>query len=768
MTETSGGSAEAESITFYSRCPPGLDAGSYALRVDQTIEDFPEHEDDPPDRQARFGTDETDGFRFSVFGPRFALDPADVYSVHPPRGHVGNFAETLPHIVFTRRTLPWERHPKAGVNDPWLALIVLQPSDFTTGKNGAEQQAFPPVVTRQVADLLKPEGGILPPILGDGDPLDWLDAHEQASDLCTTIDLPAVLFRDVAPRLSEAVLLTHVRQVDTGHKETASLMADGWFSVAVANRLPEAPMAHEDTTVENRVFLISIEGLTDYLDPDWTPAHASKVRVPVLAHWSFACKAAAGTGAAMASLKARKLEVPGPDGTRPQDDYLRSAFSMGYTALNHATRRGERTVSWYRGPLSPVAHPRESDTVFRPAADAALRYSPQDGMMDVSYGAAYQLGRLLALQDRHFAIAIQSFRQDIRRQVNRVMGRDGTRRQMAATEDATRGAVDEQSLFHAYLQDLDAESETTIGGNPADGQWRPAEARPLSTEESAAEDGGLRLSSDFDLRIPAPIVRWLSRLMLLYRVPFAYLVPDERMLQPDCIAFFEVDADWLKCLAEGACSVGRSSGRDELAERTLRNAFLDFALHRSRDIRPQKLVPGRPDPQGDIAADAERAPPNWPLTGFILRSPVVEALQGIEMRAWQTDRDGTKAPLDALRIDRLAPDIMLCIFDGSVDRIEMKQPPEALHFGVTVARDGTMSREAIRHLTETSDHKAGSQIEGASVAVEDRGWPRVIDITKLAKDVADVAQPDRLTAAGFAVQMVQSAVRRQINRTTEE
>src|SRR4029078_6223704 len=51
--------------------------------------------------------------------------------------------------------------------------------------------------------------------------------------------------------------------------------------------------------------------------------------------------------------------------------------------------------------------------------------------------------------------------------------------------------------------------------------------------------------------------------------------------------------------------------------------------------------------------------PNWPLTGFLLRSPAVEGWQGLEMRAW-TDSGATQ-PLAPLRIDRLAPEIMLCI-----------------------------------------------------------------------------------------------------------
>ena len=48
-------------------------------------------------------------------------------------------------------------------------------------------------------------------------------------------------------------------------------------------------------------------------------------------------------------------------------------------------------------------------------ADAALRYDSTTGMLDASYAAAWQLGRLLALQDQAFAQALYRFRTDYQR-----------------------------------------------------------------------------------------------------------------------------------------------------------------------------------------------------------------------------------------------------------------------------------------------------------------------------------------------------------------
>ena len=52
-------------------------------------------------------------------------------------------------------------------------------------------------------------------------------------------------------------------------------------------------------------------------------------------------------------------------------------------------------------------------------ADAALRYNSDTGMFDASCAAAWQLGRLLALQDQAFAQALFRFRTDYQRWVGK-------------------------------------------------------------------------------------------------------------------------------------------------------------------------------------------------------------------------------------------------------------------------------------------------------------------------------------------------------------
>ena len=56
---------------------------------------------------------------------------------------------------------------------------------------------------------------------------------------------------------------------------------------------------------------------------------------------------------------------------------------------------------------------------------------------------------------------------------------------------------------------------------------------------------------------PPEVTRFCARAVLLYGVPFHYLVPDERMLPPESIRFFYLDPGWIATLIQGATSVGR-------------------------------------------------------------------------------------------------------------------------------------------------------------------------------------------------------------------
>jgi hypothetical protein len=98
-------------------------------------------------------------------------------------------------------------------------------------------------------------------------------------------------------------------------------------------------------------------------------------------------------------------------------DIVNAAYARGYTAFDYFMRQGEQTVSWYRGPLVPMNYdklPQKEELVT--CTDELLRYDPETGLFDTTYAAAWQLGRLLALQNQAFAISLDRARRALRKQ----------------------------------------------------------------------------------------------------------------------------------------------------------------------------------------------------------------------------------------------------------------------------------------------------------------------------------------------------------------
>ena len=185
--------------------------------------------------------------------------------------------------MFTRRTLPWERTldgkaPTLGqAFAPWMGLLLVQEDELLIlDENGQttnrkyEIQSLP-VVSKDKDSLLfakKPakkdgskDSNVLVPNLGqngagaESDPdkkrragrwekEKWQyekdETSEKEKEFCLAIDLPADLFKAIAPRLEDLPYLAHVRQIDTGDKEVQAINDRGWFSLVIGNRLPQA------------------------------------------------------------------------------------------------------------------------------------------------------------------------------------------------------------------------------------------------------------------------------------------------------------------------------------------------------------------------------------------------------------------------------------------------------------------------------------------------------------------------------------------------
>lgn len=141
-----------------------------------------------------------------------------------------------------------------------------------------------------------------------------------------------------------------------------------------------------------------------------------KVRLFLLAQWSFECREGGDFEAIMQALPSHggvaMLGMPpalaqAPDGTGAA--VWKAALDTGHVPLPHLTREGEQTIAWFRGPLTPVGVARESAGPYH-HADQARRVDPATGLENLGYAAAFEIGRLLALGDPHFALELMNWR----------------------------------------------------------------------------------------------------------------------------------------------------------------------------------------------------------------------------------------------------------------------------------------------------------------------------------------------------------------------
>lgn len=478
-----------DQITFFADHRPALEDGDYTITVTQTITAAGKIDKDNSFSATR---------NFSVLGPRFSLDPQEIRAVFPPDGSLGEHSNVLPHIIFNRATLPWERSAN-GQDDgpPWLALLVFNEGEEPIPVKPGDPVKAPALQTVSLGDLGFPQ---------DNKTRQWgqpkitsafykgltPESGQHANDQVQIITISATLLKNIIPTRVELDWLAHARQAT----DASGAATSDPFAVLFANRLP-TPNGH--TTVH----LVSLEGLYDssgvlYYNKDENK-NLDPISLVSLKSWRFACVSPKhDLKNLLLNLDAQSFHMPIQQDKQPTaTPYLK----QGLAPFAHAMRQGNRSVSWYRGPLLPST-PANIDIRFPvPNADSLVRYYNNIGMFDVTYAAAWELGRLLALQNKRVSV----------------------------------------DLFN----------------------WKRAHAQQQKDAENQLEHLPLIAQPNVALDLPASVTTWYQQLNLLNGIPFNYLVPDEKFLPAESIRFFQVDPLWVECLLDGAFAVGRVLEEDQ-------------------------------------------------------------------------------------------------------------------------------------------------------------------------------------------------------------
>jgi hypothetical protein len=519
---------EDNKLTFIPSHRPALEVGTYKLTATLDI---------PQDQERKIPADikKTLTAQFTVQGERFALKPGDVQAVFPPAGSLGDHSNVLPHIILNRSTLPWERDPRAGQPAgespaPWLALLLFD-----------EQERL----ELNVITLEELRRTVTPVQFPKID----LEAGQDEKERVTAIDVPVELLKSILSASSELPYLAHVRQ-----RNGAQGNGLQEFAVVIGNRLPKPG----STSI---VHLVSLEGRFK-ADGSFDYGDAAKVRLVSLYSWRFACQNdQEDFKNLLLNLECKTMRLPRLE--KANDD-AEKYLKMGCVPLRHTFRRGEAGISWYHGPLLPGENQTKEGN--RPAgstrcADELVRFDPSLGLFDVSYAAAWELGRLIALQNKTFSTDLFIWK--------RMVAESNQR----AIQVKTRNFV----------------TSRAFGTEPA------------------------------PLQLPSTLQAWFRDAANLVGIPLYYLVPDERLLPPESIRFFFLDWLWLNYLLNGAFSIGRVSEEEQHKSVDLLDSFLngEHLNGPSRRITGfllrSEVVGGWPGLQVDGHLESENASPSTPL-----------------------------------------------------------------------------------------------------------------------------------------------------------
>jgi hypothetical protein len=173
--------------------------------------------------------------------------------------------------------------------------------------------------------------------------------------------------------------------------------------------------------------------------------------------------------------------------------------------------------------------------------------------------------------------------------------------------------------------------------------------------------------------VPDALRQWLIDLRLLRHLPFHYLVPRPELLPPESVRFFYVDPTFTDRLVDGALAAGNLGTADQALSKLVMAA-----------VRQQV--------DDALAALAGRPPGTWgqvTMTGMLLRSTAVRRWPGLEVRAFESANGTGKLPV--LRQERVADGILIVLMAGVPARVEVQEPNEGTHFGVTLEAAGGFS-----------------------------------------------------------------------------
>lgn len=225
---------------------------------------------------------------------------------------------------------------------------------------------------------------------------------------------------------------------------------------------------------------------------------------------------------------------------------------------------------------------------------------------------------------------------------------------------------------------------------------------------------------------PETMINWLAELVLLHHVPFNNLIADENLLPNESLRLFYLDKNWTNAMLDGALSIGIHSERDILLQQAMNDIIRTETNKKLANVDNSTVQLGT-------------------IAGLIIRSSIVSNYKGLEIAGFEHDEN----PVQTLRIERLAANILFVLFETVPTTIEIKAPSESRVLAIV------NNEIPIRHL----DNEVG-KFTGQTVPLDDSHFrnkaKRVLNISALQQTIAQQLHKNQLSSSEFGIQLMKS------------
>ncbi|KAK4153610.1 hypothetical protein C8A00DRAFT_15188 [Chaetomidium leptoderma] len=712
---------------LFSSYVPGLEAGLHHIDVEQDM---------VADGQSM---KQTTSHLFNVIGPRFALPDGALDSFYPPQGHADS-AEVVPHMVFNDPTLPWER-PASSVSGPddatntvpWLAVLLFTQDELRLGSSelstmfaetslGTNVKQSQTLAINMLASEIPKVQNASSAVVYDPD----VDGADAKTDL---VFLPSALFNPLFTHYDAQGkgvpgqkngwvhphrFLAHVRDIHLDGTATAATTDDEThaYSVVVCHRTGPLDITQPTTVVAH---LVNIEGVEAM---GW-PVTQRHVAMSSLYSWDYTCLPPSSFSVADAfGQLGTSVNSLGPRLTQDDVDALQKAGAVGcrlasrihdgFSMVRYRLQTGEVSSAFFRGPFTPgvVSFPDTTEKAPWPGTSntgAKLQILDQEyNLMDVTYSAAWNLGKTLALADQTIATALSRVRTEIFDQAMKeaqqaavktwaadlgipspYRTREDVISSIAATVDKVRklpksGLLehDPNGMVHRWFRPELPKLDLTYKGSEIDASIDPfldsaAALVASTTDGKASNDESTPAAPYNEFNTPyspdwAVVLKWVMDRYFLVNVPPHYLISDPSHLPGESVRFFNVDSAWVWAMVDGGLSLANHLDRsDDRFRNAIKGAINTYLT---------TPIPGL----GYV--------PPVPTYGLLVRSALITKFPDMVVDLKGKDKtDTTTGPPEILRHQVLGQDTLLGLLraapeDPDFTSLLLREPPHQQYF----------------------------------------------------------------------------------------